>query len=54
MPTLMDSLRKEQYKLDAKIQLMIIGLVMATVAVGRPKKNVKEIFGTERLPEIHF
>jgi hypothetical protein len=32
---------------------MIIGLVMATAADGRPKKSVKEIFGTERLPEIY-
>jgi hypothetical protein len=31
---------------------MITGLVMATAADGRPKKRVKGIFGTERLPEI--
>jgi hypothetical protein len=30
---------------------MITGLVMATAADGRPKKSVKGIFGTERLPD---
>ena len=33
---------------------MIIGPVMATAAVGRPKKNVREIFGTKRLPGIYW